>query len=104
MRNIFVTLLAGAFLSTPVNAADLDYNEQAIIDWVDQHGLESIDLLERIVNNILVPVSPSGTGNTFKASTSDELFSSHDVAVESISRNSLPFIISTCFIYYLPYR
>jgi hypothetical protein len=39
---------------------------------------------------MLVPVSPSGTGKTFRASISWVLFSSHVVAAANISLKSCP--------------
>ena len=45
-----------------------------------------------MVSDILVPVSPSGTGNTFSASTASRFFSSCAAADTAISRSSRPSI------------
>jgi hypothetical protein len=52
----------------------------------------------------LVPVSPSGTGKTFRASISAELFSNQEVAAENISLNSCPATDFVWLILYHPYQ
>lgn len=46
-----------------------------------------------IVMDIFVPVSPSGTGNTFSESTYALFFSSRAAPVRNISLRSAPFIV-----------
>jgi tRNA splicing ligase len=52
-----------------------------------------------MVSIIFVPVSPSGTGKTLRASISAELFSNQDVAAENMSRKSCPATLLTLTIF-----
>ena len=46
-----LSLLAALLVLVAPNVqAQLDDNERAMIAWVDEHGLDSIDLLEETVN------------------------------------------------------
>ena len=58
---------------------------------------ESSFTADCIVRDILVPVSPSGTGKTLSASTFALLFSSSLAPIEIIFRNSVLFIVFCIF-------
>src|SRR3972149_9262100 len=56
-------------------------------------------MAERMVNSILVPVSPSGTGKTLMASMPGAFFSNQAVPEASISLNCRPSTQSDCFMF-----
>jgi len=43
-------LVLAFILFTPPVSAELSVEEQAMIDWIDEHAEDSIDLLEELVN------------------------------------------------------
>src|SRR3989304_3820373 len=53
-------------------------------------GRAASAIVERIVSSILVPVSPSGTGKTFRALITVAFLSNQRVAAQNISRSSRP--------------
>ena len=49
-----------------------------------------------MVSDMLVPVSPSGTGKTFRASTASRFLSNMAAPAETMSRSSRPSIVLVC--------
>ena len=50
IKRVFLMVAIGTFSCAVSIAAGLSADEQAMVEWIDEHAEESIDLLEELVN------------------------------------------------------
>ena len=69
------------------------YREHFAVGAFNVDNLETLQAVIEAASETKSPVSPSGTGNTFSASTFARLISSILAPVDTILRNSVLFIV-----------
>ena len=58
--SLVVLLTVSAILLAGPASAELSVEEQAMVDWIDEHAEDSIDLLEELVNIGSGTMNPEG--------------------------------------------